>query len=200
MSTLKPLLTCTVLDRTLLTAQTAVMNMFEASDHEQVEVPWHTGDLILDPITGAIAGCPLLHNLSIDAYRSDEFGAVNASRGQQLTAQADAVFGAGSWNWYSALDCMMTAICSGHEIPDRFPGIRPNQAGAPTANMTDQLFAAIVNYTEYIVGYRLLFNNSEYAKHFSGPFLIDILSKMQAATSPKGNAHTQFALYGKPFS
>ena len=174
--------------------------MFDASDNENIGITWHTGDLILDPIGGAIAGCPILHNLSTDAYRSDVFAAVNATRGQQITVQADAVFGSGSWNWYSALDCMMTAVCSGHDIPDRSPSIQTGKSGVPTSNMTDELFAAIVNYTEYIIGYRLSFNNSDYAKHFTGPFVIDILTKMQAAASAGGGEYTQFALYGKHFA
>lgn len=154
-------------------------------------VPWHTGDFVLDPINGALAYCPILHDLSIAAYRSPQFLALNSSQGVSITNATDAVFGAGAWNWMTAMDCIMTTVCSDRAIPDR-----SQDANGPNRNMTNELFDSIVGYSEIITGFRMLFNNSNYAKHFSGPLVVDLLKNIQGALN-RNKDSIKFSIYGK---
>ena len=177
------------LDRTLLTAQTVISSLFEIDGHPTM-VPWHTGDYVLDPINGAVAYCPILHALSLASYRSPQFLSLNSSRRLAVSNATDAVFGAGAWNWMTAMDCVMTTVCSGRAIPDR-----SQTSQGPNQNMTSDLFNSIVSYSEIISGYRMLYNNSNYAKHFSGPLVVDLLENIQGVLNRKSDS-IKFSIYG----
>lgn len=68
-------------------------------------------------------------------------------------------FETGYWNWYTALDCMMTTVCTGRPLPD---------GSADTVLMTDALFNATVAQVEYTYAYPALYNDSLWAKTATG--------------------------------
>lgn len=66
---------------------------------------------------------------------------------------------AGYWNWNTALDCMMTTVCTGRPLPD---------GSANTVLMTESIFNATVAQSEYSYAYPALYNNSIWAKYATG--------------------------------
>jgi hypothetical protein len=66
---------------------------------------------------------------------------------------------AGYWNWNTAMDCMMTTVCTGRALPD---------GSADTVLMTDAIFNATVAQSEYTYAYPALYNNSIWSKYATG--------------------------------
>jgi hypothetical protein len=62
------------------------------------------------------------------------------------------------WTWDNALDCMMTTVCTGREMP----------GGSGAVMMTDALFNATVDQIEFTYAYKSLYNNSLWAKTAMG--------------------------------
>lgn len=169
-------------ERTLLTAQTFVSKFFRLSSPDIVE--WHTADDILDPIGGSYALCPLLTDISKDVFSSKEFISYNLSEGKMISDLGNSIFGAGEWSNNIIFDCLMTTICSEREVSNT-PGL-----------LTEESLDRIVQYSEEVDAFRLLYNNSQFAKHFSAQFMTSIISKITGVVENSKNA-IKFAVYGK---
>ena len=91
--------------------------MFHA--YSDVIVDWHTGDYVLDQIYANSFTCPDLNYMQGIAEQSSEFISWNNSAANtKLVESLDGIFGTGIWTWSNALDCVMTAVCTGRQIPN----------------------------------------------------------------------------------
>ncbi len=113
---------------------------------------------------------------------SKEFQAYNKSETiLRLTQEMDEATG-GSFNWRMSLDCLMTTVCTGHEIP---------------AAIDDALFDKAVAHTSKIFELNYNFKESQYSRLAMGPLLLDIKDRFNLAiVSEAGDrVYPKFVLY-----
>lgn len=171
--------------RTLMSGQILVSSLFNITS--PISIPtWHTGDDQIDQIAPNANACPRLNQASAAAYSSPDFIAENTSAAMnQLSVELDNIMGAGYWQWYTSLDCLMTAVCTNHSIP----------ANAQTgAEFTDLTFNQTISQAEYSYAYQALHNNSFYSKIGMGQTIYDMRTRIQAAVDGDSSA-LKFALW-----
>lgn len=138
--------------RTLMSGQILLHTFFGID--EEVIVPWHTGDYSLDQIYPNSDVCPRLDTLEDSIMATPEFVAENtSSKITNLNYALDSIFGAGYWDWYHVLDCVMTTVCTGRPLPD-----------GTTIPMNESIFNATIEQVMYTEAYLNLYNDSQWAK------------------------------------
>eukprot|EP00600_Ochromonadales_sp_CCMP1393_P004116 CAMPEP_0174993948 /NCGR_PEP_ID=MMETSP0004_2-20121128/23356_1 /TAXON_ID=420556 /ORGANISM="Ochromonas sp., Strain CCMP1393" /LENGTH=625 /DNA_ID=CAMNT_0016248115 /DNA_START=39 /DNA_END=1916 /DNA_ORIENTATION=- len=141
--------------RTLMSGQILLHNMFNVSDESIVT--WHTGDYNLDQIRPNTLVCPRLNNIESTAYSTSEWVSENTSTTMnQLTSNLTALWGEGMWSWNNVLDCLMTTVCTGRDLPSASPD--------NSVQMSDAIFNATVEQIVRSYAYILQYNNSFYAR------------------------------------
>ena len=104
--------------RTLMSGQTLLSTMFDTND--DIIIPWHTGDDDLDQIHPNTNACPRLKTVSKAALASTNWTSYSTSPNVvNMTNQLNSIFGKGAWSWTDNLDCMMSTVCTGRQIPTR---------------------------------------------------------------------------------
>eukprot|EP00600_Ochromonadales_sp_CCMP1393_P010783 CAMPEP_0175005836 /NCGR_PEP_ID=MMETSP0005-20121125/5522_1 /TAXON_ID=420556 /ORGANISM="Ochromonas sp., Strain CCMP1393" /LENGTH=485 /DNA_ID=CAMNT_0016261101 /DNA_START=82 /DNA_END=1539 /DNA_ORIENTATION=- len=157
--------------RTLMSGQILLHNMFNVSDESIVT--WHTGDYNLDQIRPNTLVCPRLNNIESTAYSTSEWVSENTSTTMnQLTSNLTALWGEGMWSWNNVLDCLMTTVCTGRDLPSASPD--------NSVQMSDAIFNATVDQVEYSYAYMALNNNSLWAKTGMGNTIWHMKSNLQA--------------------
>ena len=166
-------------ERTLLSGQ-ALMSGFFHSDQDVI-LRWNTGDYALDQISPNSFACPELATLQAAAETSEAFIAWNSSEASELlTGRLSEVYGAGSWSWADALDCLMTTVCTGREVPGisdvllnqvHTPSLRPSLPPSqlpskyvvlkPPHRVSD---CQIVEHVEKTFAFTALHDNSAWSK------------------------------------
>jgi len=170
-------------ERTLLSGQALVSGMF-ISD-EDVIIPWHTGDYKLDQIRPNRFVCPELISLTAAATRSPEFYNWESSpESASLMKTVDDIFGEGTWTWDDMLDCLMTAACTGRQIPN----------GSVERAMDNDIFYQIVSHVEYNFSYVARYNNSAWSKVAINNLSFEILRRIKDAEKNSATA-MNFVLY-----
>jgi hypothetical protein len=174
--------------RTLMSGQTLVHALFDIE--EQEVITWHTGDYQLDTIYPNHFVCPRLDNISTDAFASD--GYLNSPiqlNKNNLEEKINMLFGDGTWHWKYMIDCLMTTVCTGHDIPgDVSTGSGPK--------MTNVFFNELVAYQEFDFYYKYTFQDAFYSKLAMTNMAFSIRSRVE--TVIKGDPKAlQFVLYCK---
>lgn len=135
--------------RTLMSGQILVQNMFQV--RKETIVPWHTGDYDLDQIRENSQACPRLQTLAEEATLSMDQGQREREGEERvsLSRQLNRVFGEGTWVWGYTLDCLMTTVCTGRDVPE---------------GMTQSLFDSTISRAEREYAYIALFNDSQWSR------------------------------------
>ncbi len=170
--------------RTLMSGQTVLSTLFDV--YKQSIVPWHTGDEAIDQIAPNPTACPALNGVQELSYASPDFLKNNNSAEMNaLTSQLDDILGAGYWTWYNVIDCFMTTVCTGREIPAN-----------PTtgAVLNDEIFNATIRSVEYQYAYNSNYNFSRFAKLGMGNTVYEMRTRLQAAVNNEAGA-VKFALW-----
>eukprot|EP01034_Spumella_vulgaris_P040265 gene40265-49792_t len=158
------------IQRTLMSGQTLMSAFFNVSG--EVEVPWHTGDYNLDQIYPNTGVCPGLNTLGAALYASEEFVAENTSaRVVNLNNQLDTIFGAGLWSWPQSLDCVMSTVCTGRELPE---------------GMTQEIFNNTIEQATYIQSFEYKYNNSQWSKMAMGNLAWQVRNNIETMLNGEG--------------
>jgi len=164
--------------RTLMSGQTLLSALFDVNS--TAIVAWHTGDENLDQIAPNTEACPALTGAQSLAMASRKFQTVNNSAHiVGLSQQLDDILGAGYWTWYNVIDCFMTTVCTGREIPAN------QETGAV---VTDEIFNATISQVEYTYAYNSNYNNSRFSRLGMGHTIYEMSSRMQAAINNEAGA------------
>ena len=156
--------------RTLMSGQTLLSTLFDVT---KGIVAWHTGDDNLDQIAPNAQACPALTGAQELAMASQTYQAVNNSQHVVgLSSQLDNILGKGYWNWYNVIDCFMTTVCTGREIP-----ANPETGAA----VTDEIFNATITQVEYTYAYNSNYNDSRFSRLGMGHTIYEMSTRMQAA-------------------
>ena len=100
--------------------------------------------------------CTALDSLSDYITETPEFlTETNSEPLKQLDIDLNNIWGKGMWSWYNALDCMMTTVCTGNELPD---------GSADTTLMNEAIFNATIEQVEFNYSYVAKYNNSYWSK------------------------------------
>ena len=91
------------------------------------------------------------------------------------------------WSWGTALDCVMTTVCTGRALPDASPD--------GTVQMTDQIFNATVAQSEYTYAYQALYNDSIWGKFAVGNTAWHMKNNLQSIIDNTGRYNTPAADY-----
>lgn len=174
-------------ERTLLSGQSLLSGMFKANNDSAVVfeakdpiIEWHTGDYVLDQIYPNSIVCPALNALEAAAIESVAYQRWHDSSSSKILMNtANAIFGEGMWSWDAVLDCLMTTVCSGREIP---------------GDMTQDIFDNLVAHVEYNFSYIALYNNSAWAKVATNQIGYNILGELRKAQANSESAMS-FVLY-----
>lgn len=112
-------------ERTVMSGQVLMSSMFDEylSNDAAAEsiLEWHTGDYGLDTLYPNHEVCPYLDVIQANAGASTDFQLLNTSaHTASMSESLDAILGEGYWMWEKSelLDCYMTTVCTGREIPD----------------------------------------------------------------------------------
>ena len=170
--------------RTLMSGQIAAQYLFNTTT--PFTVNWHTGDYSYDQIYPNEKKCEKLKYIRSMAYSSPEWISYNNSDYViSLTAKLTEIFGDGYWSWYYALDCIMTTVCSGQQLPHN-------------PSMTEHLFNETLNHIEKTFAFLALYNDSSWSKLSMYHFANEIQSKLIQAIQNDifDNKYIKFALYG----
>ena len=149
----------TDLQRTLMSGQVFVYNLFNVSENDEDIVSWHTGDNSIDNLSPSNGACPYLATIEDNAYDNDTFIVNNATITGDLNGFLTAQLGTPGtdWEWSQITDCFMTTICTEREIPN--PLVDQGQPG-----WTDELFNQTINADQYAYFWKMKFNNSEWSR------------------------------------
>lgn len=124
--------------RVIMSGEVALGTMFNFTKDTVIDI--HTGDYSLDQIYPNAKVCPRMDVVRATAYASDEWLAYNSSsQAKELTRNLTMLFGENKWTWGNLLDCVMTAVCTGHDIPSRSRRDR-------SVRMTDAIFDGAVSH------------------------------------------------------
>jgi hypothetical protein len=96
----------------------------------------------------------------------------------------DDIFGEGTWTWDDMLDCLMTAACTGRQIPN----------GSVERAMDNDIFYQIVSHVEYNFSYVARYNNSAWSKVAINNLSFEILRRIKDAEKNSATA-MNFVLY-----
>jgi hypothetical protein len=174
--------------RTLMSGQSLVHSFFEI--HEQVIIDWHTGDYQLDTLYPNSLVCPRLDNISTEAFASREYlTSPTQINKPKLEVALNEMFGQGYWDWIYMIDCLMTAVCSGHNIPS-------GDSSTDGIQMTNELFKSLIGYQEFDNFYKFTYDDSYYSKLAMSNVAYMLRTRLEEAM--RGDAHAmEFVLYGK---
>lgn len=151
-----------------LAAAPLTLILIQISD--EIIVPWHTGDYDLDQIYPNANACPRLDTLEDSIFATSGYQTENTSTSiNLLTSTLDSIWGEGYWSWYNALDCMMTTVCTGRQLPD----------GTSSALMNETIFNATIAQVMYSEAYLNLYNDSQWAKLAMGNTAWHVRSNME---------------------
>jgi 2-phosphoxylose phosphatase len=171
--------------RTLASGQILVHSLFELRRREIID--WHTGDYALDTLSPNRRACPQLEVIEQHAFASSEYQAMlHSNAAKKLEQDLNELLGDdGEWSWNYLMDCLMTTVCTGRQIP-----------GEDAGRFTQDLFDAAIASVEYTYAHKSLYNNS----YFSKLAMINTASniKERIVKSAQGSDDAlKFALYGK---
>lgn len=172
--------------RTLMSGQSLIHSFFDI--HEQSILDWHTGDYQLDTLYPNSMVCPRLDNVSSEAFASQGYlSSPPQLMKSQLEVELNSIFGKGSWEWAYMIDCLMTSVCSGHDIPSGSVG--------SDMMMTNELFSSLTAYQEFDFFYLFTYNRSFYSKLAMSKLAYMIRSRLKEVVNGDENA-MDFVLYG----
>lgn len=177
--------------RTLMSGQLILSSLFDFSRSGGAVIDLHTGEYSLDWIYPNSKICPRLVDLTNAAYSSIDYQERNSSQHVNgMVDQLNAIFGGSNyWSWNTYLDCVMTSICTGRDIPD---GSHDNSS----IQMNDKLFYDALVHVEWSWAFVALHNQSAYAKLAMSPLLAQVRSQMLQAISNYSSIDTvKLALY-----
>jgi len=171
--------------RTLMSGQVLLRGLFEDLLHEHSKelgshvdptVIIHTADRNRDILSRNSDICPLLNDLEDDAKNSKDYlnQFVNSEESRILNELMENELG-GNFQT-SALDCMMSTICTDRQLPlildDYGKDLETNELYG------SDFFDRIQKYSYLPKNYVLRYNQSAYSKLATGPLWVDILSNI----------------------
>ncbi|CAM9248534.1 unnamed protein product, partial [Choristocarpus tenellus] len=100
--------------RTVMSGQILTASMFNMS--RVTILPWHTGDVVMDPISTKESACPRLKDLKDEARHSKEYkDRLESAETKEFVQRAEKVWGSERKH---IIDCLMTTACTGKSLPE----------------------------------------------------------------------------------